>query len=74
MATPTKTQLKKIAFMHSAGVLMATESLIAFSGSGLTNDEMAYIDKTINKIALKLLNGNTPIFDANEIVNKVLSE
>lgn len=39
----SKKQLKEIAIRHCAGVLLGTESLIAFEGTGITNEEARYI-------------------------------
>jgi len=71
MAKLSKTQLKKIARMHAAAVLMATESSWAFEASRLSREEIQYLDKTFENIAGKLLQGETPIYNADEIVNYV---
>lgn len=71
MSKLTKGQLKKIASMHSAGVLLATEALQAFQDTDLSHEELEYIDETIEKIAVQLLKGLRPLYDANEIVEFV---
>ena len=67
----SKKQLKEIAIRHCAGVLLATEALIAFDGTGITNEEARYIDSRIENLALKLLNGRKALFTSGEIVNEV---
>lgn len=68
----TKAQLKKIANMHAAGVLLATESSNAFEGSNLLWSELEYLDKQFERIAISLLDGEDPIYEANCIVDYVL--
>jgi len=67
----TKRELKKIVKIHCAGVLLAAESMIAFHGSALTMDDFKYMDEEINKIALKMLGENEPIYNAGDIVKTV---
>jgi hypothetical protein len=65
----TKTQLRKIANMHSAAVILATESTFAFNS--LHDDEIAILDDEFARIATNLLYGEKPIFNANDIVEFV---
>jgi hypothetical protein len=67
----TKSQLKKIAMMHAAGVLLSTESIWAFETSNLSKEEIDYLDKVMEKISQGLLNGETPIPDSKQIVDYV---
>jgi hypothetical protein len=67
----TKRELKKIVKIHCACVLLAAESMIAFDDTGLTMEDFGYMDEEINKIALKMLGDNEPIFDAAKIVKAV---
>jgi hypothetical protein len=67
----TKTQLKNVARLHAAGVLLATESMNAFAGSNLTSSEMEYLDKQFARIACGLLAGEDPIYHADVIVDFV---
>ena len=71
MKSLTKSQLKKIAMMHAAGILLATESTWAFETSDLSREEIEYLDKVFEKLADGLLNGESPIFDSKEIVNYI---
>jgi nucleoside-specific outer membrane channel protein Tsx len=65
----TKAQLNKIANMHAAAVILATESTFAFNQ--LTDDEIAYLDEKFASIAVNLLYGESPIFNADDIVKFV---
>jgi hypothetical protein len=67
----TKSQLKKVAMIHSAGVLLATESRWAFETSELSSEEMDYLDKVFETIARGLLNGEEPIYNSKQIVEYV---
>lgn len=67
----SKKQLKEIAIRHCAGVLLATEAVIAFDGTGITNEEAKYIDSQIENLALRLLNGKKAVFTSGEIVKEV---
>jgi hypothetical protein len=67
----TKKQLREIAVRHSAGVLLATEAVIAFDGAGLSDDEMRYIDTQIEDVALKLLRDKEPLYNPIDIVNQL---
>jgi hypothetical protein len=67
----TKTQLRKIARMHAAGVLLATESIWAFDESNLLPSEIGSLDDEFLKIARQLLNGEEPISNANDIVEYI---
>jgi hypothetical protein len=67
----TKTQLKKIAAIHAAGVLLATESVNAFEESTLSRSELEYLDNEFDRIAKRLLKGEGPIYQANWIVDYV---
>ena len=65
----TKTQLRKIANMHSAAVILATESAFAFNS--LHDDEISILDDEFARIATNLLYGEKPIFNADDIVEFV---
>lgn len=67
----TKAQMKKIAQMHAAGVLLATESTWAFEESNLSHSEIEYLDNQFEKMAIRFLNGVEPIHNANHIVDFV---
>jgi hypothetical protein len=69
----TKIQLKKIAKMHAAGVLLATESTWAFAESNLSHSEIEFLDNEFEKMAIKFLDGEEPIYNANHIVDYVRS-
>jgi nucleoside-specific outer membrane channel protein Tsx len=65
----TRSQLNKIANMHAAAVILATESMNAFNH--LNDDEIAYLDEKFERMALNLLYGEKPIFNADAIVEFV---
>jgi len=67
----TKRELKRIVKMHAAAVLLMTEHCIAFYESNLTEEDFAYMDKEIERIALKILEDNPLINNANLIVKTV---
>lgn len=74
MSILTKAQLKKIAKMHAASVIMSTESAWAFESSNISIEEIEYLDNEFRKIAFRLLEGEVPMFTANEIVNYIRNQ
>lgn len=67
-----KFQLKKIARIHAASVIRNTECTFAFGASGLTEDEIVYLDSQMQYLSDDMLQGFPPFADANEIVKFVL--
>ena len=64
----SKNQLKKIANMHAAAALLSTESVWAFENSKLSREELKYLDNHFEKIAIRLLGNDEPIYNADSIV------
>lgn len=69
-----KRQLKKISKLFCASIINNIEASWVFENSGLTQEEIDYIDEELKKIAKGFLNeGETTCTNTKDIVEQVLS-
>ena len=69
-----KHDLKKIARIHAGSLIRNTECIWAFADSGLTEEEIRYLDKQMELLSDQLLQGFEPMSNADDIVKFVLNQ
>jgi len=62
-----KAELKEISKRWVKGIIESSEAMVSFVDSGLTNDEVNYIQNQVQKIADSITD-LPPARDANELV------
>ena len=65
----SKKQLKRIAKMHIASVIINIETTLAFSD--LSYEEIAYLEDYYEKTGLRIIELDPLLYDADEIVKYV---
>lgn len=71
----SKRQLKRIAKIYCASLLNSTQTSLVFEDTGLSDDEIDYIDKEIKRIAVNFLKENeSTVSDAEKIVEEVINK
>ena len=69
-----KIQLRRIARIHAASMIRNTECTWAFADSGLSNEDIAYLDNQMQTLSDKMLKTDPPFANADQIVLFVLNE